>query len=75
MANINMAKHIWEGWTVGDFIEDLEPTLSMIMEGRSWQKKFETKEDLCNWLKDNQPYYKKRIPEVEKYFMEKYNIA
>ena len=22
---MNRDKHIWEGWTVGDFIDDLEP--------------------------------------------------
>ena len=25
MSKINRDKHIWEGWTVGDFIDDLEP--------------------------------------------------
>ena len=22
-------KHIWEGWTVGDFIDEIEPTFNM----------------------------------------------
>ncbi len=25
MAKINLDKHIWEGWTVGAYINDLEP--------------------------------------------------
>jgi len=36
--NINFEKHIWEGWTVKDFIEDLEPTLDRIMQDNSWIK-------------------------------------
>lgn len=35
MAAINMNKHIWEGWTVGDFIEVLAPQVEIIMSGRS----------------------------------------
>jgi len=31
----------------------------------------ENKEDLKNWCKDNQPYYKKHIPEVFEYFKQK----
>ena len=26
---MNRDKHIWEGWTVGDFIDDIEPTFDM----------------------------------------------
>ena len=33
-------KHIWEGWTVKDFIEALKPELDLIMTGRSWRKPF-----------------------------------
>ena len=25
LTKMNRDKHIWEGWTVGDFIDDLEP--------------------------------------------------
>jgi hypothetical protein len=40
----------------------------MIMMGRSWQRPFQTKEELAQWCKDNQPGYKKHIPEVVTYF-------
>ena len=26
---MNRDKHIWEGWTVGDFIDDIEPIFNM----------------------------------------------
>ena len=31
----DMNKHVWEGWTVGDFITDLTPQIRMIMNGES----------------------------------------
>jgi hypothetical protein len=65
-------KHIWEGWTVGDFIDELEPSFDMIMRNYSHIKPFTNKQDLKNWVKDNQPYYKKHIPEVANYFINKY---
>lgn len=42
------------------------------MCGESWQKPFRTKEELARFIKENQPYYKKEIPEVNSYFAEKY---
>lgn len=69
MSNLN--RHIWEGWTPQDFINELEPTFNMIMKGDSWQKPFASKEELKNWCKDNQPYYKKYVPEVFNYFKSK----
>lgn len=71
---MNLDKHIWEGWTVQDFIDDLTPSLDMIMAGRSHQKSFEDKKSLNAWLKSNQPYYKKPIKEVQQYFAKKYNL-
>jgi hypothetical protein len=68
---MNLNKHIWEGWTVQDFIDELEPSFNMIMDRHSWQKPFESKEELKQWVKDNQPYYKKHIPEVYNYFKNK----
>lgn len=65
---MGMDRHIWEGWTVRAYIEDLEPIFNMIMMGRSWQRPFQTKEELAQWCKDNQPGYKKHIPEVVTYF-------
>ena len=61
---VNMNKHIWEGWRIQDFIDSLEPTFDMIMGGTSWQKPFKDREELKRWCMDNQPYYKKYIPEV-----------
>ena len=72
--NINFEKHIWEGWTVKDFIEDLEPTLDRIMQNNSWIKPIKNKTELKNWCIENQPYYKKYIPEVVNYFIKKYKI-
>jgi hypothetical protein len=67
---MNMNRHIWEGWTAQDFVNDLEPMFNMIMQNRSHTKPLE-KDELKTWLKDNQPYYKKHIPEVYQYFLNK----
>jgi len=73
---MNIDKHIWEGWTVGDFIDELEPRFDAIQrsDGFNGYKTFKTKEKLKEWIKDNQPYYKKHIPEVYKYFLSKTNL-
>lgn len=70
-----MNKEIWEGWKVSDFIRDLEPQLDIIMHGNSCYPVMKTKKELTNWLKDNQPYYKKSIPEVNRYFIKRYNLS
>jgi hypothetical protein len=67
-------KHIWEGWTVQSFIDELEPTFDMIMNGQSWEKAFTSKKEVRDWCKDNQPYYKKHIPEVANHFINKANL-
>lgn len=67
-------KPIYEGWTPQDFINELEPSADMIMRGESWKKPFKTKEEVKVWCVDNQPYYKKEIPEVVQYFRERYGI-
>lgn len=72
IVNMDLNKHIWEGWLVKDFINELEPTFSLIMEGRSHTKPFKDLDELKQWCKDNQPYYKKHIPEVYNYFKTKY---
>ena len=41
------------------------------MSGNSWHKPFTSKEELKRWCMDNQPYYKKYIPEVVTYFQNK----
>lgn len=68
-----MNRHIYEGWTVQDFINDLEPLFKQIMSSNSWQKPFKDKKELKKWCMDNQPYYKKYIPEVVNYF-QKYKL-
>ncbi len=68
---MNLNKHIWEGWTVGSFINDLEPSFDMIMRNQSHVKPFKTKDEVKKWCMDNQPYYKKHIPDVVNYFYEK----
>lgn len=67
-------REVWEGWTVRDFIEALEPQADMIMSGRSWHKPFRTREELKAWCGDNQPYYKKPVPEVVAFFAKKYRL-
>ena len=69
MAAIDYNKHIWEGWTVSDFIKELSPTFNCITEGRSWHKPFANKQELKDWCKENQPYYKKHIPGVYNHFL------
>ena len=71
---MNLDKHIWEGWTPRLFIEELEPSVNMIMTNQSWQKPFTSKQELKDWCKDNQPYYKKHVPEVVNYFAQKYGL-
>jgi hypothetical protein len=66
-------RHIWEGWTVQDFIDELEPTFHQVRNNskRFGTKSFETTEELKRWCMDNQPYYKKYIPEVVTHFKNK----
>ncbi len=68
---INFNKHIWEGWTVKDFINDLEPQFDRIMNGQSCEKPFKDKMEVKKWCMENQPYYKKHIPGVVTYFSKK----
>lgn len=57
------SKHIWEGWTVQNFIDELEFAFKY--------KKFSDKKELKDWCKSEQPYYKKHIPEVYNHFLKK----
>ena len=70
---INLDKHIWEGWTVGDFINDMTNTFDMIMSRQSWKKPFADYTELKQWCMDEQPYYKKHVPEVYEHFKKKYD--
>jgi IS1 family transposase len=44
---------------------------NQIMEGQSWKKPFVSKAEVKEWCKDNQPYYKKHIPDVCNHFIKK----
>jgi hypothetical protein len=70
---MNLQRHIWEGWTVQNFIDELEPTFDRIMDGTGITNPFKDDKELKEWCKDNQPYYKKHIPEVFAYFKRKLN--
>lgn len=72
MRNLNY--EIWEGWTIQDFIDELEPNIKTIMNGYGLWRPFENKDELKKYIVDNQPYYKKEIPEVVEYFSTIYNI-
>lgn len=63
---MNRNKEIWEGWTVGDFIDELNITFETAM----WM--FNSTQDVKEWVISEQPYYKKNIPEVTRYFINKY---
>ena len=71
---MSLNKEIWEGWTVQAFIDELEWSVKAVMSGQSFTLKFQTKEELKKWCMDNQPHYKKHIPEVVNYFAEFYNL-
>lgn len=70
----HLDKHIWEGWTIRSFIKELAPLIETVMNGNSFKKPFTNRNELAKYCADNQPYYKKVIPEVVSYFADKYNI-
>jgi len=65
---INYNKHIWEGWTVQGFIDNLE--ISFKFKKTS----LKTREDVKKWCMSEQSYYKKYIPEVVNHFCNILNI-
>lgn len=71
---MNLQRHVWEGWTVQSFIDELEWSVKAIMAGQSITTKFQNREELKKWCMDNQPYYKKYIPEVVEYFADMYKL-
>ena len=56
----NPNREIWEGWTVRNFIDE-------VSIGFEYQH-FNDEAELKKYVKENQPYYKKNIPEVQSYF-------
>ena len=71
---IDYNKHIWEGWTVQSFIDELDFLVEQVMNNQSYTTKIRTKKELKKFCIDNQPYYKKHIPEVVNHFAQKYNL-
>ena len=74
---VNVEKHIWEGWRVIDFINQIEPTLEFILSNHRDafycdKKPFKSRDDFKTWVKMEQPYYSKYIPGVVSYFARKY---
>lgn len=65
---IDYNKHIWEGWSVLDFINDLMLTFNYVKDT------FKTRQELKEWCMSNQPYYKKYIPEVVNHFNNELNL-
>ena len=65
---------IWEGWTVQNFIDDLEPMIDMIMNYESFIEPFKAKKEISKYIRENQSYYKKSIPEVDEYFAKRYGL-
>ena len=71
---IDYNKHIWEGWTVQSFIDELDFLVEQVMNNQSYTTKIQTKKELKAFCMDNQPYYKKYIPEVVNHFAQQYNL-
>ena len=71
---MNLQREVWEGWTVQNFIDELSEEINMIMRGESRESPFKSKAELSKYTKENQPYYKKTIPEVNAYFAKKYGL-
>ncbi|GAB6118957.1 hypothetical protein [Dysgonomonas termitidis] len=46
MEAIDYSKHIWEGWTVQAFVDELQPVFDMIMTGQSCHDKLETRDQV-----------------------------
>ena len=74
MKQEQLNKHIWEGWRVRDFIDELQPTFTLINNNQSYIKPFNTREEVKMWCMDNQPYYKKYIKEVVDYLCKQINV-
>lgn len=72
--NIDYNKEVWEGWTVQDFIDDLEPQLDMIVSGNAIMPSPGSREELIDLISDLQMYIKEPVLEVVEYFSSKYNL-
>ena len=70
----NLQREIWEGWTVQNFIDELSDEIDTIMRGETWTEPFRTRAEMAKYIRENQPYYKRSIPEVNAYFAKKYGL-
>lgn len=59
---MNNNRHIYEGWHVHDFIEEIEVVFPYAKD------RINSLDELKQFCIDNQPYYKKHIPEVFNHF-------
>jgi hypothetical protein len=60
-----MSREVWEGWTVQDFIDELEMPFMFKQQSDTPLK---SKADVKKWTAYEQPNYKKEIPEVVEHF-------
>lgn len=74
MRTANYSKHIWEGWTVRDFINDIEYSVDITINDYKSRGIVITKDIISRITSDQQPYYKRVIPDVVNYFCNKYNV-
>lgn len=58
---------IYEDRTAKDFIAEPAIQAKTVMRDESRREPFRTKKELAEWCRENQPYYKKAIPEVTGY--------
>lgn len=71
---MKMNREILEGWRVQDFIDDLQKQADLIMTGRGLRGPFSDRKDLEEWCYENQPCYRKPIPEVTDHFAKRYGL-
>lgn len=74
MRTVNYSKHIWEDWTVRDFINDIEYSVDITINDYKSRGIVITKDIISRITSDQQPYYKRVIPDVVNYFCNKYNV-
>ena len=61
----NASREVWEGWTVESFVSEVLFSFNIRIKNRGWT----SEADLKAWVKSEQPYIKKAIPEVQSYFV------
>lgn len=74
-CKVDYEKEIWEGWKVIDFINEIEIGVDYIINcciPKDVKLTLKQLEELCV---QEQPYYKKVIPDVVNYFANKYQIS